>query len=224
MQCGLGSSEIQSGSTRGILNLQGWALSSLCSDACRPRGCLICASATSYEINTNNEQQNRAITAGHFEFMWARSEMLMVSGPQKTKGPETPGSKAVDQGAALTLAFRVKVLCWFCPHRPECAHKQVHRHTVTGAWIPAKQVMGVVVHTFNSSSQKAEADGSLWVQNQHGLLSEFRVSQGYNETLSKNKPRYLVASSSFSPSCGTYLCVHPAVSQSLLKAHHGPAV
>lgn len=130
MQCGLGSSEIQSGSTCGSLNLQGWALSSLCSDACRPRGCLICASATSYEINTNNEQQNRAITAGHFEFMWARSEMLMVSGPQKTKGPETPGSKAVDKGAALTLAFRVKVLCWFCPHRPECAHKQFHRHTV----------------------------------------------------------------------------------------------
>ena len=37
---------------------------------------------------------------------------------------------------------------------------------------------GGVVHTFNPSTQEAEAGGSLWVQDQPGLHSEFQDSQG----------------------------------------------
>ena len=38
-----------------------------------------------------------------------------------------------------------------------------------------------MVHSFNPTSQEAEAGRSLWVQNQPGLQSEFQGSQGYTE-------------------------------------------
>ena len=46
----------------------------------------------------------------------------------------------------------------------------------------------VVVHTFNPSTQEAEAGGSLGVRGQPGLQSEFQDSQGYIEKSSLEKP------------------------------------
>jgi hypothetical protein len=37
----------------------------------------------------------------------------------------------------------------------------------------------MVVHTFNTNTQKAEAGGTLWVWGQSGPKSEFQDSQGY---------------------------------------------
>jgi hypothetical protein len=37
----------------------------------------------------------------------------------------------------------------------------------------ASHKLGMVVHVFNPSTQKAEAGGSLWVWDQPGLDSEF---------------------------------------------------
>ena len=39
----------------------------------------------------------------------------------------------------------------------------------------------VVAHAFNPSTQEAEAGGSLWVQGQPDLWSEFQESQDYKE-------------------------------------------
>jgi hypothetical protein len=39
----------------------------------------------------------------------------------------------------------------------------------------------MVAHAFNPSTQKAEAGGSLSVQNQPGLQIKFQDSQGYTE-------------------------------------------
>jgi hypothetical protein len=39
----------------------------------------------------------------------------------------------------------------------------------------------VVAHTFNPSTQEAEAGGSLWVWGQPDLYSEFQGSQSYSE-------------------------------------------
>ena len=39
----------------------------------------------------------------------------------------------------------------------------------------------MVVHTFNLSTWEAEAGGSLWIQGQPGLQSEFQDSQGCTE-------------------------------------------
>ena len=36
-----------------------------------------------------------------------------------------------------------------------------------------------MTHTFNPSAREAEAGGSLWIEGQPGLHSEFRDSQGY---------------------------------------------
>jgi hypothetical protein len=38
-----------------------------------------------------------------------------------------------------------------------------------------------MVHTFNPSTYKAEAGGSLWIQDHPGIQSEFKDSQGYTE-------------------------------------------
>jgi hypothetical protein len=45
-------------------------------------------------------------------------------------------------------------------------------------------VPGVVAHTFNASTQEAEAGGFL-TSRPAGLQSEFQDSQGYRETLSR---------------------------------------
>ena len=42
-------------------------------------------------------------------------------------------------------------------------------------------ILAVVVHAFDSSTQKAEAGGSLRVGGQPGLQSEYQDSQGYTE-------------------------------------------
>jgi hypothetical protein len=47
---------------------------------------------------------------------------------------------------------------------------------------------GSVVHTFNSSTPEAEAGGSLWVQGQPGLQSEFQDSYNYIERPCLEKP------------------------------------
>jgi hypothetical protein len=39
----------------------------------------------------------------------------------------------------------------------------------------------VVTHTFNPSTQEAETSGSLWVQGQPDLQSEFQDNQDYTE-------------------------------------------
>ena len=41
--------------------------------------------------------------------------------------------------------------------------------------------MAVVAHTFNPSTQEAEAGGSLWVRGQPGRQSEFQDNQDYTE-------------------------------------------
>ena len=38
------------------------------------------------------------------------------------------------------------------------------------------KLFSVVVHTFNSSTVEAEADGSLWIRGQPGLRREFLTS------------------------------------------------
>jgi hypothetical protein len=45
----------------------------------------------------------------------------------------------------------------------------------------------MLVCAFNPSTQEANAGGSLWVQDQPGLQSEFQDCQSYVETLSQNK-------------------------------------
>ena len=51
--------------------------------------------------------------------------------------------------------------------------------------------LGVVVHAFSPSTREAEAGGSLRVQGQPGLHSEFQDSLGYTEKphleINKNK-------------------------------------
>ena len=48
--------------------------------------------------------------------------------------------------------------------------------------------LGMVAHTFNTSTWEVEAGGSLWVWDQPGLQSEFQDSQGcYTETLSQKQ-------------------------------------
>ena len=54
---------------------------------------------------------------------------------------------------------------------------ELHREILT-----KKQISrAVVAHAFNPSTQEAEASGSLYVQVQPGLQSEFQDSQGYTE-------------------------------------------
>lgn len=45
--------------------------------------------------------------------------------------------------------------------------------------------LGVVAHTFDHSTQEAEADWSLWDRDQPNLQSELQASWGYNDTLSQ---------------------------------------
>ena len=57
----------------------------------------------------------------------------------------------------------VKVLGWLCSKHSYCP----------SALRMGLGKLGVVAHTFNPSSQEAEAGGSLLVQGQPGLQSEF---------------------------------------------------
>ena len=52
--------------------------------------------------------------------------------------------------------------------------------------------LGMVVHTFNPSTWKAEAE-DFWVQGQPGLQSEFQDSQGYTEKPCLEKPKKKVS-------------------------------
>ena len=58
------------------------------------------------------------------------------------------------------------------------AHTHTHTHTHTNKKVNIKRGLGMVVKSFNPSTQEAEAGGSLWVQGQPGLQSEFQDSQG----------------------------------------------
>lgn len=44
---------------------------------------------------------------------------------------------------------------------------------------------GVVVYYFNTNSWEAEAGVSPWVQDHSGLQSQFKLIQGYSETISQ---------------------------------------
>ena len=80
----------------------------------------------------------------------------------------------------------------------------------------AERQLGVVVFTFNSSTWKAEAGGSLWGQGQPGLCSEFQNSQGYVERPClkdkrkwRRKKKVLVIDTSHLPCTLSFLSHYP---------------
>ena len=50
------------------------------------------------------------------------------------------------------------------------------------------KIGSMMAHAFHPSTQEAEAEGSLWVQDQSGLQSEFQNSQEYAEKPCLVKP------------------------------------
>jgi hypothetical protein len=59
------------------------------------------------------------------------------------------------------------------PEQPELYRETLSRKTKKTTTKKLKW-LDVVMHTFNPSTQEAEVDESLWVQNQTGLQSKFQ--------------------------------------------------
>ena len=62
---------------------------------------------------------------------------------------------------------------------------------------------GMVAHTFNTSTQKADARDSPQIWGQPELRSECQASLGYNKTLSEKSINQLIDQSWWSNSCPT---------------------
>ena len=94
-------------------------------------------------------------------------------------------------GMCIPAYGDVHTFLWWCAH--------LHMLMCTPAYVCAhlpmvmrgsrvQKTLEVVAHTFNPSTQEAEAGGPPWVRGQPGLQSQFQDSQGYTQRNSVLKP------------------------------------